>query len=105
MGGGYYILTNIRKDPKTKECMDIYFITNRIEEKDLLHKITHIDEECRNYMMLNWDEQKKSSTTYRKYWTYNYVKDAVNGFARIINYIDHQIKIDGDNEITVSDFT
>ena len=56
MGGGYYILTNIRKDPKTKECMDIYFITNRIEEKDLLHKITHIDEECRNYMMLNWDE-------------------------------------------------
>jgi len=44
VGGGYYILENVRVAPDTQETMDIYLLTSKIRDNELLKKIKTIHE-------------------------------------------------------------
>ena len=43
-GGGYYVLHNIRAATDTQECLDIYLLIDRIQDRELLQKIKTIHE-------------------------------------------------------------
>lgn len=51
--GGFYTFENIRIDHQSLECCDIYLLTQKVEDKEMLEKLknhyqSHIGAEARN---------------------------------------------------------
>ena len=92
-GGGYYQLINIRESEQTQTFMDIYLLTEKIEDKELVKKLRAIHDLTTAATVQAKDKARSDSLVNqeKKQIFYDDIKEAMNGYARIVKYMNHSV--------------
>ena len=89
LGGDYFRLMQVREAPTTNHEMDIFLLTDRVDDMMILKKFKAMNQWAKDTMnrKLSPDELKSQKTSE----LFVDISDAINGFARIVTYANHSI--------------
>jgi len=104
-GGGYYTMMNVRESADSQTCYDIFLLTDKVEEQEVMRQMKAIDQITSNFGMprapkldkkaladpRNVIKKKTIANVDAKPVYYDELAEGINGYARIIKYVNHSI--------------
>lgn len=88
--GNYYVLKHVRKSSAHNIYLDIYLLTGSIQDQKLMQKIKAIHDSSKGvYTDPKLAKQFKNGKS--SPYFFDDIKEAITGFARIIEYANHSV--------------